>query len=118
MLRIDNKIILITGLGQIDSGSDILGIGAAIVISFARQGGKIFGRNRSLKSAMVTKTMIENEARIRDVVGTDVTSSSSMRKLVDECIKTHCRIDLLGNSVGKSDPATMSEEMWDEQVER
>jgi NAD(P)-dependent dehydrogenase (short-subunit alcohol dehydrogenase family) len=120
MLRFDNKMILITGLGQTDAESEVLGIGAAIAVSFARQGGKIFGGNRSLESATVTKKMIEKEGGICDVMETDVTSSESVKALVDACMKKHGRIDVLVNNVGRSEPgcpATMSEEVWDSQVE-
>ena len=120
MLRFDGKVILITGLGQTDAESEVLGIGAAIAVLFARQGGKIFGGNRSMGSAMLTKKMIEKEGGICDVMETHVTSSESVKSLVDACMKKHGRIDVLVNNVGRSEPgcpATMSEEMWDSQVE-
>lgn len=49
----------------------------------------------------------------------DVTSSTSCKKLVDACMKKHGRIDIVVNNVGKSEPggpAEMSEETWDQQT--
>ncbi|KAE8443621.1 hypothetical protein EG329_001554 [Mollisiaceae sp. DMI_Dod_QoI] len=120
MLRLDDKVVLITGLGQTQAESELLGIGAAIAVLFARQGAKIFGGNRSLGSATVTKNKIESQGGICDVMETDVISSESVKSLVDACMKKHGRIDILVNNVGRSEPgcpATMSEEVWDSQVE-
>jgi NAD(P)-dependent dehydrogenase (short-subunit alcohol dehydrogenase family) len=118
MLSLKGKVVLITGLGQSQGGG--WGIGAAIAVLFARQGAIIFGGNRSLPSTTTTKTTIENEGGICDIQETDVTSSESVKSLVDACMKRHGRIDILVNNVGRSEPgcpATMSEDTWDAQVE-
>jgi len=50
----------------------------------------------------------------------DVTSSSSMQAFVDACMAQHGYIDILVNNVGRSapgDPASMTEEVWDSQVD-
>lgn len=42
-----------------------------------------------------------------------------MKRFVDSCVQTYGRIDILINNVGKSepgDPASMSEETWDGQI--
>jgi NAD(P)-dependent dehydrogenase (short-subunit alcohol dehydrogenase family) len=118
MLRLDNKIALITGLGQTtDSG---WGIGAAIATTLAKQGAIIFGGNRSLASAERTKSRIEESGGVCHVQQTDVTDSESVKALVDACMQRHGRIDILINNVGKSEPgcpATMSETTWDSQVD-
>lgn len=61
MLRLDGKVVLITGLGQADSESGVWGIGAAIAVLFARQGWKVFGGNRSLESAIVMKNRMRRK---------------------------------------------------------
>ena len=96
------------------------GIGAAIATLFARQGASIFGGNRSLKSAERTKTRIQSEGGACDVVQTDVTDSASVKALVNQCFQKHGRIDILVNNVGRSEPgcpATMSEEVWNAQID-
>ena len=110
--------MLITGLGQSPGGG--WGIGAAIAVLFARQGAIIFGGNRSLSSTTTTKTTIENEGGVCSVREADVTSSQSVKALVDACMTTHGRIDILVNNVGRSEPgcpATMSENVWDAQID-
>ena len=118
MLSLEGKVVLITGLGQAEPGG--WGIGAATAVLFARQGAKIFGGNRSLASTAATKKTIEDEGGVCDILETDVTSSDSVKALVDACKSKHGRIDILVNNVGRSEPgcpATMSEEVWDSQVE-
>ncbi|KAE8151531.1 hypothetical protein BDV25DRAFT_171389 [Aspergillus avenaceus] len=118
MLRLDGKVVLITGLGQTtDEG---WGIGAAIAMKLSRQGAVIFGGNRTLSAAERTKARIESEGGTCDVQQTDVTDSASICDLVESCMRKHGRIDILVNNVGKSEPgcpATMAEEVWDAQVD-
>ncbi len=121
MLGLEGKIVLITGLGQSEGdGGDSWGIGAATAVLFARQGSKIFGGNRTLSSTTTTKRTIEDEGGICDILEIDVTSSASVKALVDACVAKHGRIDILVNNVGRSEPgcpATMPEDVWDSQVE-
>lgn len=117
MFSLQGKIVLITGLGQ--TSDEGWGIGAAIATQFARQGASIFGGNRSLSSAERTKKLIEEEGGIFDVLETDVTSSESVKALVEQCIKKHGRIDILVNNVGRSEPgcpASISQDVWNAQV--
>ena len=118
MLSLQGKVVLITGLGQ--SQPEGWGIGAAIAVLFARQGAKIFGGNRSLESTTSTKKKIDEEGGSCEVCRVDVTSSQSVKALVDACLELHGRIDILVNSVGRSEPgcpATMSESTWDSQTD-
>ncbi|KAK0123901.1 hypothetical protein ONS95_008893 [Cadophora gregata] len=118
MLRLEGKVVLITGLGQSEPRG--WGIGAATAVLFARQGAKIFGGNRTLSSTITTKKAIEDEGGVCDVLQTDVTSTASVKALVDACMLKHGRIDILINNVGRSEPgcpATMSEEIWDAQID-
>ncbi|KAL4886143.1 putative short-chain dehydrogenase [Aspergillus karnatakaensis] len=120
MLRLDNKIALITGLGQTHPPEAGFGIGAAIATKLSQQGAIIFGGNRSLPSASRTKAHIESLGGQCTIQETDVTDSASVKALVDACLAKHGRIDILINNVGKSEPgcpATMTEETWDSQVD-
>lgn len=118
MLSLKGKIALITGLGQ--SQPDGWGIGSAIAVLLARQGAVIFGGNRTIDSAQITKDRIEEEGGVCDIVATDASSSSSVEQLVQACMAKHGRIDVLVNNVGGSQPgcpATMSEAVWDSQID-
>jgi NAD(P)-dependent dehydrogenase (short-subunit alcohol dehydrogenase family) len=118
MLNLKNKVAVVVGLGQ--SGDEGWGIGAACAVVLARQGAVVFGGNRTLQSTIKTQQTIKDEGGVCDVVATDATSSSSVKALVDDCMAKHGRIDILLTNVGQSQPgcpATMSEQVWDAQVE-
>ncbi|KAL1836382.1 hypothetical protein VTK73DRAFT_5082 [Phialemonium thermophilum] len=118
MCRLDGKIALIVGLGQ--AAPDGWGIGATIAVQLARQGAKIFGGNRSLATCAVTKQRVEAEGGVCDLVETEATDEKSVQALVDACVAKHGRIDILVTNVGRSepgDPASMSAETWDAQVD-
>ena len=118
MLKLNGKVVLITGLGQ--TSDEGWGIGAAIATLFARQGAFIFGGNRTLASAERTKKRIEEEGGACDVVETNVTESASVKHLVDQCMQKHGQIDILINNVGLSEPgcpATMSYDVWNAQID-
>jgi NAD(P)-dependent dehydrogenase (short-subunit alcohol dehydrogenase family) len=118
MLDLTGKIALVTGLGQADGEG--WGIGAACAFQLAMQGATIFGGNRSLESAEGTSRRIRAAGGTCDVVQTDVTSAASVQQLVEACMAQHGRIDILINSVGRSEPgcpATMSEAVWDAQMD-
>lgn len=117
MHDLSGKVALIVGLGQ--STSEGWGIGSAIAVLLARQGAKVYGGNRTLKSAQVTQDRIRAENGICDVRETDATSSSSVQALVDACMKEHGRIDILVNNVGQSAKGSllsMDEHTWDSQI--
>lgn len=119
-----DKVALVTGIGQ-DGPPGIVdnwGNGAAIALTLARNGAKIFGCDLNLAAAERTKSRIEAEVTgaVVDVVVTDVTSSSAVERLVQSCLQRHGgRIDILVNNVGKSEkggPADMDEATFDAQV--
>jgi NAD(P)-dependent dehydrogenase (short-subunit alcohol dehydrogenase family) len=120
MHDLTGQVVLLTGIGAVaDTG---WGNGAAIAALFARQGAIIFGCDLNLQAAENTKSRIlaENSKVDITLMKADVTSSTSVKELVDACIKKHGRIDILVNNVGRSDPgdpASLSEEVWDAQMD-
>ncbi|KAF4466692.1 short-chain dehydrogenase reductase sdr [Fusarium albosuccineum] len=118
MLDLHGKVALVIGLGQ--TGTEGWGIGAACAVLLARQGAVVFGGNRTIASTTKTKETIEAEGGQCDIVATDATNSASVKTLVDTCLEKHGRIDILVTSVGQSqpgDPASMSEDVWDAQMD-
>jgi len=118
MLSLKGKVALIIGLGQ--TSLEGWGIGAATAVLLARQGAVIFGGNRTVESAQITKDRIEKEGGCCDVLAADATASASVEKLVQACMAKHGHIDILVNNVGGSQPgcpASMSEEVWDAQMD-
>ncbi|KAH7023956.1 oxidoreductase ucpA [Ilyonectria destructans] len=117
MLSLKGKVALVIGLGQ--TGTEGWGIGAACAVLFAQQGAAIFGGNRTIASTLKTRKAIEAEGGQCEIVATDATNSESVKALVDACVAKHGRIDILLTNVGQSqpgDPAAMSEEVWDSQM--
>lgn len=117
MLDLTGKVALILGLGQ--NTPEGWGIGSAIAVLLARQGAKVFGGNRSLKSAKVTQDRIHAECGTCDILETDATSSESVKALTDACLAKYGRIDILVNNVGQSAVGTlttMHETTWDSQI--
>jgi NAD(P)-dependent dehydrogenase (short-subunit alcohol dehydrogenase family) len=117
------KVALVTGIGQ-DGPPDNekWGNGAAIALTLARNGVKIFGCDINIAAAKASKSRIETHVTdaVVDVTTTDVTKSADVEAFVKECMAKHGRIDLLINNVGRSErggPADMSEQVWDAQVD-
>ncbi|KAH8591752.1 oxidoreductase ucpA [Bisporella sp. PMI_857] len=118
MHDLKGKVAVVIGLGQ--TGSVGWGIGAACAVVLARRGAIIFGGNRTITSTTKTKETIENEGGQCDIMAVDATSSASVQELIEACVAKHNRIDILIANVGQSQPgcpATMSEEIWDAQMD-
>jgi NAD(P)-dependent dehydrogenase (short-subunit alcohol dehydrogenase family) len=120
---LSGKVALVTGIGQ-DGPADneVWGNGAAIALALAQNGAKVFGCDINLEAGQSTVSRIRKiipDAEI-DVVSTDVTKATAVEDLVKQCMTKHSRIDILVNNVGRSergDPASMSEDVWDAQVD-
>lgn len=113
------QVTLITGIGCVGEG---WGNGLATATLFARQGAILFGCDLSIEAAERSKSIIladSPEANVTVMTG-DATSAASMKEFVEACMTKHGRIDVLVNNVGLSepgDPASMSEELWDKQMD-
>jgi NAD(P)-dependent dehydrogenase (short-subunit alcohol dehydrogenase family) len=117
VFSLKGKVALVTGCGSSGPG---WGNGKAISVLFARQGASIFGVDRSIEAAHVTKKLIDDEGGSAAVAAYDVTNSAAVKALVDECLAKCGRIDVLVNNVGRSEPGgpvEMAEETWNEQLD-
>lgn len=117
MFRLEGKVALVTGCGTRGEG---WGNGKAITVLLARQGASIFGVDRDLGAAEVTKQLIDNEGGRAVVMTADVTSADDVNKMVQACLDHYGRIDILVNNVGQSEPGgpvEMSEATWDGQMD-
>jgi NAD(P)-dependent dehydrogenase (short-subunit alcohol dehydrogenase family) len=117
MLRLDGKVALVTGLGTLGEG---WGNGKAIAVLLARQGAQVYGCDLNLEAAQATRDLIRGESGTAEVVACDVTRAAEVETLVAGCLERFGRIDILVNNVGRSepgDPVTMSETVWDEQMD-
>ena len=117
MFRLDGKVALVTGCGTRGEG---WGNGKAITVLLARQGASIFGVDRDLDAAEITKKIIEDEGGKAFVMTADVTSAEDVQRMVQACLDQYGRIDILINNVGQSEPGgpvEMSESTWDGQMD-
>src|SRR5687768_9329777 len=117
MLRLDEKVALVTGIGSVGPG---WGNGKAIATLLARQGAAVYGVDVNLDAAEETRAIIEGEGNTCVVRRCDMTDSGDVGAAVADCVERFGRIDVLVNNVGGSapgGPATMTEGQWDTQVE-
>ena len=107
------KVALITGAGSIGPG---WGNGKATAVVFAREGAKVFAVDIRLDAAEETKRIIEDESGECTTHQTDVSKADEVKAMVDRCLDTYGRIDILHNNVGIVEvggPVEISEENWD-----
>ena len=117
MLSLKSKVALVTGAGSVGPG---WGNGKAIAVLLARQGAQVFGTDINPEAVESTRAIIAKEGGDCTTHLCDMTNSDSVKAAVDACIKRYGRIDILINNVGGSapgDPVSMSEEVWDSQVD-
>ncbi len=117
MLRLDGKVALVTGCGSLGDG---WGNGQAISVLLARQGAQVFGCDLDIEAAKATQQRTRDESGTMEVRTADVTRAADVEALVQACVDRFGRIDVLINSVGRSepgDPVAMAESVWDEQMD-
>jgi NAD(P)-dependent dehydrogenase (short-subunit alcohol dehydrogenase family) len=111
--RLKNKVAIVTGAGSIGPG---WGNGKATSVLFAREGAKVFATDINLPAAQETKSIIDKEGGICTVYKADVSKSEEVKAMVNRCIETYGRIDILHNNVGiviVGGPVEINEETWD-----
>ena len=108
------KICIVTGAGQ--------GIGRAIALEFAAQGaGTVVISDINAESGEETADLARAAGATASFVRTDLTSSLSIRQMVDGVAAEHGGIDVLVNNAGVIDTAFtdhasvehLDEEIWD-----
>ena len=117
MLNLKGKVAFVTGAGSVGPG---WGNGKAAAVLLARQGAQVFGTDINLKAVQDTCAIITKEGGSSSAHACDMTASDSVKAAVDACMAQYGRIDILVNNVGGSapgDPVSMSEEVWDRQVD-
>lgn len=111
--RLNNKVAIVTGAGSVGPG---WGNGKAAAVLFAREGAKVFAVDMNLSAAEETKQIIENENGVCETYQADVTKSDQVKAMIDTCVQTFEKIDILQNNVGiveAGGPVELSEKSWD-----
>jgi NAD(P)-dependent dehydrogenase (short-subunit alcohol dehydrogenase family) len=111
--RVKEKVAIVTGAGSIGPG---WGNGKAAAVLYAREGAKVFAIDCNLAAVEETKAIIDQEGGECTIQQVDVSESSQVKAMVEECMETYGRIDILHNNVGIVEvggPVEISEENWD-----
>jgi len=111
--KLKDKVAVVTGAGSIGPG---VGNGKATAVMYAREGAKVVLADINLDAADETKSIIDGEGGECITVQADVTRSQDCKNIMDKCLQTYGRIDVLHNNVGIEIPGgveDMSEEDWD-----
>ena len=115
--RLKDKVAIITGAGSVGPG---WGNGRAAAVIFAREGAKVFAVDLKRESMDETVSMAR-EAGCEIVTHTcDMMDSAQVATMVQACVDTFGRVDILVNNVGGSSPGgpvALSEEAWDRQID-
>src|SRR5436190_3529851 len=111
--RLKEKVALVSGAGSSGPG---WGNGKVTAVLFAREGAKVLAVDIDLDAALETKQIVEAERGICEAVSVDVSSAADVAAVVDACIASFGRIDVLHNNVGIVEvggPVETTEESWD-----
>ena len=115
--RVKGKVAIVTGAGSMGPG---MGNGKAAAIVYAREGAKVMAVDYNLEAAEETKRLIDEEGGDCIVFQADVSKSSDCKSIVEKCIETFGRVDILHNNVGIVRPTGVvesSEEEWDKIID-
>ena len=114
--RLENKVALLFGAGQVDCDHDIWGNGRATVVAYAREGARVVAVDLDLDKAEETRSYVVKEGNDCVTMAANVTSGSDVEAVVKQTMEMYGRIDVLHNNVGineKGGPEEASEESWD-----
>lgn len=115
--RLKGKMAVVTGAGSVIPG---MGNGKATAILFAREGARVMLVDYNLKAAEETKRIIDGEGGDCLAFQADVSKASDCQSMVELCIQTFGRVDILHNNVGISHwggAVETDEEDWDRVID-
>jgi NAD(P)-dependent dehydrogenase (short-subunit alcohol dehydrogenase family) len=116
--RLQNKVAIVAGGGQVPG--ETIGNGKATAILFAREGATVVVVDRSEAAAEDTRAAIAAAGGSASVVVADVTRDADCARIVEHCVATHGRVDVLHNNVGigvVGGPVELAEKDWDRVVD-
>lgn len=115
--RVAGKTAIVTGAGAVTSG---IGNGRASAIVYAREGAKVLLVDCNLEAAQETERFIKNEGGECISFAADVTKSNDCQNIVQKCLESFGKVDILHNNVGVVQTTNLedtTEEQWDKGVD-
>jgi NAD(P)-dependent dehydrogenase (short-subunit alcohol dehydrogenase family) len=113
MARLKGKVAMVVGAGSIGPG---WGNGKATAVTFACEGAQVFCVDRNAAAAEETVNIIKGEGGSAAAFTADVSRASEVEAMVEACLKTYGRIDVLDNNVGIAEMGCvvkLAEAEWD-----
>lgn len=111
--RLQGKVAIVTGAGTRGDG---IGNGKACAVLYAREGARVVAADIDEELAQATAELIRGEGGDCIAVKADVSKADDCRTMVEACIASFGRLDVLHNNVGITNsggPVDYSEEQWD-----
>jgi NAD(P)-dependent dehydrogenase (short-subunit alcohol dehydrogenase family) len=108
MMRLSNKVCIITGSGS--------GIGQCSALLFAQEGATVIVNDLDIDKGNDTVLQIREAGGQAHFIRADVTNSEEMSRLAEEVIALYGRIDVLFNNAGISGVGALHElepDVWD-----
>lgn len=115
--RLHNKVVIVSGAGSVGPG---WGNGRAIAYRFAQEGAKVFAVDLNADALIETVARVEESRGQITTWLADVTSNEAVQGMVEACVNTYGRVDILVNNVGgskKGGPVQMDEAVWNQQLD-
>ena len=112
-LRMENKVVLVTGAGSIGPG---WGNGKASAVLYAREGATVIACDINLSAAEETVGIIASEGGNAIALECDVRSNQQVNLIVEKVRTDFGKLDVLHNNVGivqVGGPEDITEEEWD-----
>ena len=94
--RVKDKVVIVVGAGSIGPG---WGNGKAAAVLYAREGAQVVAADLNLSAAQETQALIVAAGNECIAVQTDVTDAAAVEAMVNCCLETYGRVDILHNNV-------------------
>jgi NAD(P)-dependent dehydrogenase (short-subunit alcohol dehydrogenase family) len=107
--RVQDKACIVTGAGS--------GIGRAIAVRLAEEGGRVMCVDRNANSALETRDLIVNSGGVARAQTADVSDPAQVLEFVLACAAEFGRVDVLVNNAGVNIPGLLHE-VTDEVIDR
>jgi len=112
--RLADKVALVCGAGSSGPG---WGNGKATAVAFAREGARVFAVDRDEAAARETVAIIAGEGFTARAHAADIADGDEVAAMVEACIATFGRVDVLHNNVGiagMGNPVETPEAHWEQ----